>query len=128
MALNAAPDEFRVVFQEELKTALRTLPDVEVRDFVGLKNGTALDVYGSDRMYAETCDLMLGICDYASLGLGMEIVFRHFTKKPLLLFVHANATVTRMVSGFAEKENVSLIRYDTVSEIVESVKNELVRL
>ena len=125
MALTDAPEEFRTTFQAELKTALRKISDVEVLDFVGLEKGTAADVYEYDRKCTEDCDLLVAICDHASIGLGMEVVFRHSTKKPLLLFAHKDSKVTRMLLGFAEGEGYVFTRYENVDEIVSEVKKEI---
>lgn len=76
-ALTDAPDSFRIDFQNELKQELRKLPGVEVLDFVGLENGTALDVYLHDQKCTQTATLCVFIVDYASIGLGMEIMIRH---------------------------------------------------
>lgn len=128
MALTDAPKEFRNRFQVELKDRLRELPEVEVLDFVGLENGSEVDVYEYDRKCTEECDLMVAICDYSSLGLGMELVFRHFSQKPLLLFAHKEEYVSRMVTGFAKKEAKPYHHFDTVEDIIAVVKTELAKL
>ncbi len=128
MALTDAPKEFRNRFQTELKNQLRSLPEIEVLDFVGLENGSEVDVYEYDRACTESCDLMVAICDYSSLGLGMELVFRYHTGKPLVLFAHKDEYVSRMVTGFTQKENIPYHHFDTVADIIEVVKLELAKL
>lgn len=128
MALTDAPKEFRARFDGELKAALRALPEVEVLDFVGLENGTEIEVYEYDRQCTESCDLMIAICDYASLGLGMELVFRHMTGKPLALFAHTEESVSRMVTGFAQKEQIGYHHFETVEDIITEVKTLLAKI
>ncbi len=128
MALTDAPEEFRGMFQNELKDALRTLPDVEVLDFIGLENGTEIDVYEYDRKCTEECDLMVAVCDHASLGLGMEIAFRQTSGKPLCIFAKEDAKVTRMVTGMAAKEDCRFVRYQSVDDIIQVVSAELEKM
>ena len=125
MALTDAPKEFRIRFQDELKTQLRALPDIEVLDFVGLSGSTEEEVYTYDRSCTEDCDLMVAICDYASLGLGMELVFRHMSGKPLMLFAHDEERVSRMVTGFAKHEGHPYHTFQSVSDVIEAVKVQL---
>lgn len=122
MALTEAPPEFRDGFQQELKSGLRMLPGVTVLDFVGLEGGTALDVYRHDRGSTLQADLAIFICDHPSTGMGMEIMVRHYSRRPTLLFAATGSRVTRMVLGFSEAEQVPLHRYGSVQEIVASVQ------
>ncbi len=128
IALTNAPESFRTTFYDELKEGLEALNGVKVLEFIGLKEGQPRDVHEYDRECLEGADLMIGICDHPSTGLGMEIVYRHNTRKPLLLFAHKDATVTRMVVGFSQKEHIPCIKYKAVSDIVSCVKSELAAL
>ena len=128
MALTDAPQEFRGEFQVELKAALRNIENVEVLDFIGLENGTEVDVYEYDRKCTEECDVMVAVCDHASLGLGMEIAFRVGVQKPLVLCASEQAKVTRMVTGLAAKEGYSFVRYSSVADIAQAVQIELAKI
>ncbi len=126
MGLTLAPVEFREDFQNELKTALRRISEVEVMDFIGLTEGTEVDVYNHDRQSAESADLCVFIADHPSIGLGLEIAFRVEVNKPFVVFAHTEAKVTRMLLGLCEKHQTPLIRYQTVSDIVAAVETKLV--
>ncbi len=124
MALTHAPDQFRAMYSL-LVTRIEAM-GIEVLTFVGLTNGDALTVYDQDRMCTENADLAIFICDHPSIGLGMEIAFRLATRKPMLLFSHKNARVTRMLSGCALRENISFLTYESPMEILVKVQ-EMIR-
>ncbi len=124
-ALTDAPDSFRVDFQNELKAALRKLPEVTVLDFVGLENGTAQDVYLHDRKCTTSATLCVFIVDYASIGLGMEIMIRHHAGGPVLFFAKTGRKVTRMLTGYIECMDKTLTRYNEVEDIIVVVKEYL---
>ena len=128
MALTGAPEEFRVTLQNDVKRGLREIPGVKVWDFVGLTGSTEVDVYETDRLYAERADLVVFICDHPSTGLGMEIAFRHATRKPMILAAKMGAVVTRMVTGFAKREDIPLRRYEYASDIVALAKRRIEQL
>ncbi|MBY0538232.1 hypothetical protein K2P47_02430 [Patescibacteria group bacterium] len=125
MALTDAPPEFRIDFQNELKSELRKLPDVTVLDFVGLEDGTAVEVYNHDRKCTEGADLCIFIVDHASTGLGMEIMIRHHSRRHMLFFAKKNSRVTRMLTGFLQCEGRNLGRYEDVADIIAAVKEFL---
>ncbi len=133
MAITGSPDEYRVDFQRDLKAGLRALPDVEVLDFIDPKEPEAVgaseqEIVDHDKQHLEECDLMIGVCDYPATGLGMEIVFRHNLKKPLLLFAHKDRKITHMVVGFAKREDIPCIKYKSVEDIVAEVEKSLATL
>ncbi|MEX0918109.1 MAG: hypothetical protein WDZ93_03055 [Candidatus Paceibacterota bacterium] len=125
MALTEAPEEFRGSFQKELKDALASLPNIQILDFVGLENGDEGQVYTHDRRCTEQADLCVFICDYPSIGLGIEIAFRFLTGKPMLCFARDGQRVTRMLLGMCQFEEIPFHRYDFVDEIVSLVKERL---
>ena len=101
----------------------------EVYDFVGLEDGTAADVYNWDigHCVAE-CDLLVGICDYPSIGLGWELsaaVEKH--QKPTLAVAHEDTHITRVVPGAAEAEapNYRFRRYKDLMEVPDYVAEML---
>lgn len=127
MALTDAPDEFRVDFQNELKTKLRLLKGVTILDFVGLENGSNVDVSRHDKKCTQEADLCIFILDYASTGLGKEIVYREITGKPDLYFAKHGQKVTRMVLGELEEAGKTLHRYGSTEHIVEVVKQHFLK-
>lgn len=128
MALSGAPAEFREVFQYELKTALRALPETEVLDFFwtthGPEAGDDTAVFLQDKSHTESADLCIFILDYPSLGLGMEMMIRSQVGKPSLFFVTANPQnrISRMVLGYIKHTNQTVSTYTTVADIVSEVK------
>ena len=128
MALTVSPKDFRTTFYNELNEKLQQLPEVDVLYFLDPSTGTPEKALEHNRTMLKQADLMIGICDFPSTGLGMEIVERHNLGKPLLLFAHKDATITRMVVGFSQQQNIPCIKYKTVDDIVESVKKELINL
>lgn len=121
MGLTQAPKEFREEFQHELKAAL-TEAGFVVTDFVGLTDGTSGDVYRHDKQAALAADICVFVADHPSIGLGMEIAYRQAAGTPMVIFAHKAAVVTRMLIGMCEVENVELVRYETVTDIIEHVK------
>ncbi|MBX2866569.1 hypothetical protein KTR10_01250 [Candidatus Kaiserbacteria bacterium] len=118
MGLTNAPKAFRDIFNGEFKDMLRAVPDVKVLDFIGLENGTEEDVYLHDRKCTEEADLCIFICDHPSIGLGMEIAFRLFARRPMKCFVRSDVKITRMVTGMCKVEGVVLHRYVTPKDII----------
>ena len=127
MGLTNAPASFSVEFQQELKDGLRSIPGIEILDFIGLEGGTQGQVYEYDRACTEKADLCVFIADYPSIGLGMEIVFRYFCGQPMLVFAHYDKKVTRMLTGMCEVEadTMHFSLYNTVEDIIRSVEEYL---
>lgn len=122
MGLTQAPIEFREYFQNELKVQLREIEGVEILDFIGLEGSTEEEVYTYDRTCTETADLCVFIVDHPSIGLGMEIVFRLATEKPMLVFAKNESHITRMLTGMCSVENISFNRYSSVEDIIRVVQ------
>ena len=122
MGLTHAPPAFRDVFQKELKDELRKLPGVSLLDFVGIEAGTERDVYQHDKHCTETADLCLFVADYPSIGLGMEIIIREATSKPMIVIAHTDSKVTRMLLGMCEETNTPLVRYKNVQDIIAAIQ------
>lgn len=125
MALTDAPDEFRVNFQDALKDALRALDSVTILDFIGLEAGSNIDVSRHDKKCTQEADLCVFILDYASIGLGKEIVYREITGKPDIYFARHGKKVTRMVLGELEESNKPLHRYQSTADIINVIKKHI---
>lgn len=97
-ALTKAPEEFKQNIQA-LKERLREVCDV--LEFIGLVNGTAQDVYNHDiNVCVRGCNLFVGVCDEASIGLGYELAVQIEDRKmPALAVAHFDSKVTRLVLG-----------------------------
>jgi len=111
--LTGAPQHFT----EEVESLKRSLAnDFEVFDFIGLEKGTSADVYNWDIGHCVAdCDVLVGICDYPSLGLGWEMSKAVGMGTPTLAVAHTTSRVTRLVLGAAEVEPVmSFERYENM--------------
>jgi nucleoside 2-deoxyribosyltransferase len=114
---------------EALKDAIRKL-GYEVFDFVGTVNGTSKEVYEWDLNHCVgECDILIGICDHPSIGLGWELGVAIGLKKTVLAVAHADAKVTRLVLGAAEVEpNMRFERYNDllkdVPPLLEAIQKE----
>lgn len=97
-ALTHATDEFKDNVQA-LKERLKKV--CNVLEFIGLARGTALDVYNHDiNVCVRGCDLFIGICDQASIGLGYELAVQIEDRKmPALAVAHVDSRITRLVLG-----------------------------
>ncbi len=123
--LTHAPAEFTKEV-EDFKNHLRNQLGIILFDFVGLENGTAVDVYKHDiHRCVKHCDFMIGDFTFPSTGLGWEagvVVEKH--KKPFLGIAQQDAKVTRLVLGAECDMNplFQFIRYQTLSEIIPHVE------
>ncbi|HJP96833.1 MAG TPA: hypothetical protein VJ843_05700 [Candidatus Saccharimonadales bacterium] len=122
--LTHAPEEFRDSV-DRFKDALRESGHT-VLDFLGLVAGTPGDVYRHDiKVNVASCDILVGICDEPSIGLGMEIGTAIGLGKQVLLAAQDECAITRIVPGAAEEElNVHFARYTDLLDVVPMV-NEL---
>lgn len=128
-SLTQAPESFKQAvagFKEEIK---RTVPDIEVLDFIGLVNGTPAEVYHWDIHHCvSTCDLLVAICDYPAIGLGYELgVAVEQLHKHVLAAAHKDCKVTRLLLGI-DVPGFRLVRYSELTELVPMVVNELDQL
>lgn len=96
--LTHASEEFKAKV-EEFKEKLRSIPDVEVLCFLGLKDSTNFGVYMHDiHNCVYQCDLLIAICDEPSIGLGYEMATQiEARKKPCLALGHSDSKITRLV-------------------------------
>lgn len=126
-SLTQAPEKFR----DEVERYKGSLRDAghEVLDFIGLENGTAEDVYRWDiERCVRTCDVLVGVCDYPSIGLGWELNEATRLGKEVLAVAHEQSQITRLVLGAAAVEpNIHFARYTDLSDTLPIV-NGLVHL
>ncbi len=113
-ALTHAEEDFRQSvekFKENLRKA-----DYEVLDFLWVLDDdpTPKQVYEWDiKGCVKNCDVLVGICDHPSLGLGFEIGEAVRMGKRVILIAHNETKVSRLVVGAADVEpNVSFHRYE----------------
>lgn len=92
----------------------------EVFEFVGLVDGTPLDVYEWDIGHCVAdCDVFIAVCDEASIGVGWELSAALALKKTCLAVAHTDARVTRLLLGAAEAEdNLHFERYENLAKDV----------
>jgi nucleoside 2-deoxyribosyltransferase len=96
----------------------------EILEFIGLVNGTAKDVFEWDSNCVKSSDLFIAICDYPSIGLGIEIGIAIENNKNTIAVAHKDAKVTRMVQG-AESESFTFIRYENLADVLSVIEAEL---
>lgn len=115
-SLTQAPEEFKNDVKN-YKQSLRSA-GYDVFDFIGLENGTAADVYRWDiERCVRQCDILVGVCDYPSLGLGWELAEATRLGKEVLAVAHEQSQITRLVLGAAAVEpNVHFVQYTDLSE------------
>lgn len=119
-ALTVAPPEFRAEV-EQLKDRLDGRGLFEVMRFLGLEKGTPNDVFRVDMIEGVgACQLMLAVCDYPSIGLGMELLEAVKVRRiPVLAVNKAGSTVTRLLTGMGEfYPNLKFANYESLVEDV----------
>lgn len=101
----------------ELKNKLKTIPKVQVLDFLGMVEGTPRDVYNHDiDNCVRKCDIMVAICDEPSTGLGFEMATQISRGKRLLAFGHRDSKITRLILD-PGLPHYSFYRYETFEDI-----------
>lgn len=125
--LTQAPEEF-IEGIDGLKVELRRVAGIKIIDFIGLKGGTAREVYLHDTRSVMDAGGILAVVDQPSIGLGMEIATAIQYGKPVLAVAHRVSRVTRMIIGAAEDPDnkVVLHYYDNFLEIPKLVTEVLV--
>ncbi|MCY4010570.1 MAG: hypothetical protein OXF30_00665 [Candidatus Saccharibacteria bacterium] len=99
--LTYAPESFK----ENVASVKETLRErnYDVLEFTGEQIATPSEVYIQDiQNCVKTCEVMLAIVDYPSLGLGWEMAVANTLKTPTLAIAQVNTTVSRLVLGAAE--------------------------
>ncbi len=111
-------------FKEEVEALRAKLKEkYETLDFVGLEKGTAQDVFDWNTKCVRDCDLVLAICTYPSIGLGIEIGLALEINKPVLSVASKDALITRMVLGM-HGPTCTFARYDTLDDVVAMVEQK----
>ncbi len=124
--LTHAPETFRNSV-DGFKKVLRSNGH-EVFDFVGLVAGTEADVYNWDIGHCVArADLLIGVCDEPSIGLGWELaVAAEKLEIPVLATAHTDSKVTRLIHGAAEVlPNVQFASYDNLEHDIPPLVDEI---
>lgn len=106
-SLTYATEEFRLSIIN-LKKSLEN--DFEILEFLGLVDGTSKQVFEHDAKCVLGSDLFVAICDYPSLGLGVELGIAFQANKKTLVLSRQGVKVSRMVLGM-ESQNVKFDHY-----------------
>jgi hypothetical protein len=109
---------------ELLKDGLRS--DWEVMEFLGLTDGTEVDVYQKDIIEnVGGCDAFLGVCDEPSIGLGWELREATVLQKPTIAVAHVDSRITRLLLGApAFNETMRFRSYENMVEDVPAILGE----
>lgn len=120
-SLTQAPETFRNEV-EGYKASLRGA-GYEVFDFIGLEKGTAADVYRWDiERCVRQCDILVGVCDYPSLGLGWELNEATRLGKEVLAIAHERTVITRLIIGAeAVEPNFHFERYTNLIDTLPTI-------
>ena len=121
-SLTQAPERFKkevAEYKEQLRSAGH-----QVLEFIGLEGGTESDVYRWDIEHCvRDCDLMVGVCDSPSIGLGWELGEATRLGKDVLAIAHEQSSVTRLVLGAAAVEpNVHFMRYAQLADTLPAIE------
>lgn len=125
-AIANAPKEF---LNQALELRGRLRKKYEILEFLGTEMGSCADVYLHDiHTCVANCDLLLGVCDLPSLGLGYELATAiEKLNKPALVVAHNDARVSRLIEGI-QHPKFTFQRYASLDEIEgfleEKVKRE----
>jgi nucleoside 2-deoxyribosyltransferase len=101
--------------REELKK------DFEILEFLGLNNGTDVEVFAHDTNGVTTCDLLIAEVSLPSTGLGYEIGLADSLGKQIVAIAHKDAKVSAMVKG---NPRIKFIQYDDVQKVVDILRTE----
>jgi nucleoside 2-deoxyribosyltransferase len=95
-SLTHAPEEFRQKV-EKLKEKLSTI--CHVLYFKGLVGEIPYKIYQWDiKECVYQCDIMVAVCDYPSIGLGIEMGTQmEARQKPVLAVAHKDSKVTDLI-------------------------------
>ncbi len=117
--LTQAPQSFRD-FVEEFKRHLKA-EGHEILEFIGLVNGTPVDVWNHDINNVRTCDALIAIVDEPSIGLGIELNEAIRLGKPILCLHKMGQRITRMLMGARDLCLLKLEAYVDVGDAASAV-------
>lgn len=117
-SLYGASEEY-LAFIEEIRDALRK--EYALLEFVGIGDHAPEEVVRHDLSCVRECDVMIGICDAPSTGLGMEISLANSLGKPVLLLAQSEE-ISKMVRGnHAENPLSRFVVYSDIDNLLEQV-------
>ncbi len=122
--LTHAPAEFR----DEVETTKTELAaEWEIMRFLGLKAGSAGDVYDQDiSENVRGCDAFLAIADNPATGLGWELGVADEREIPTLIVARIGSSVSRLLLGAAERrKHINYHEYGDSSQIPTLVREHL---
>jgi hypothetical protein len=90
--------------------------DFEILEFLGLVDGTSKQVFDHDAKCVLGSDLFVAICDYPSLGLGVELGIAFQGGKKTLVLSRQGVKVSRMVLGM-ESQNIKFDHYQNNDDL-----------
>lgn len=122
-ALTHAPADFKSqveAFKRELKEFSTVL------EFLGLTAGTSRDVWIHDiERCVMRCDLFVAICDYPSIGLGVEFgVQAMYRKQPIVAAAHVDTRVTRLILDPKLEGSFEFVTYNQLSDIIPLIREK----
>lgn len=127
-ALSGAPKEFRDDVAK-LKDDLRTR-GFEVLEFawVSDKPKEGVNVYEYDILNVDNCNLLVAICTFPSIGLGMELQRAVELDRPILAFAQNGVYVSKIVVDMLEKYGQPMIyRYEDLDQVPRMVEHFITR-
>jgi len=115
---NASPEYLTQI--DSIKDSIRS--QYELIEFLGIgAEHTCEQVVEYDLSCVRKCDVMLGICDAPSTGMGIEIGLANSLQKPILL-VAKNEDVSRMIRGnHAENPKCRFVTYNSPNDLLEKL-------
>lgn len=117
--LTHASEEFK---QEVLRFRGALEEDFEVLKFVGISPETpAARVYEHDITCVTASDLLLGVCDEVSTGLGWEMGYGAALGKRILAVAHQDTHVTKMVIGAGESSLAPTVLFERYTNLADDV-------
>lgn len=117
--LTHAPEEFK---QEVLRFRNALEKDFDVLKFVGISPETpAAQVYEHDIACVQASDLLVGVCDENSTGLGWEMGYGVALGKRILAVAHHDAHITKMVVGAGESDQAPTVQFERYTRLIDDV-------
>jgi len=108
MALRGAPSWWTSEFQTQVRQQLSHIDNLEVTQFIGLKDVSPSHIYRNDITLAKSADLMVALTRFTSLGLGMEIQARSDQGLPTIVLHPESEVLSGMVLG---APHVTVVNY-----------------